>query len=367
MIGILSLDWGGDEFIIILKNLNSSDEANIVSKRIQSNLKQSVTIADQNLSVTASIGVVADISDYETVSALIHHADLAMYQAKRLGKACHQLFEPEIYEQALAKKSLEHDLRKAIQKNELQLVYQPIRNLFKNKLVGFEALMRWHHPDQGMIPPSTFIPMAEETGLIIPLGECLLHIACQQISKWQEQKSIDPSMVVNLNISGQQLQHPNFLEMVDQVLMQYELSSSSFAIEITESSLVGDNDCVLATLQGLRERGFKLSLDDFGTGYSSLSYLHRFPIDTLKIDRSFIQTMEPDSNNYEIVRTILSLAETLNLDVVAEGVETAEQVDILKQLNCTMVQGYFFARPLATEDATQYLIEESLTVLSPSL
>lgn len=354
---------GGDEFTVVLTNLSNTHETTLVSKRIQAHLKQPLFISEQTLSVTASIGIVVDFSPYQTVSEILHHADLAMYQAKRLGKACHQLFEPEIYEQALVRQSLEHDLRKALQRQELQLAYQPIRTLEADQLKGFEALMRWQHPQQGMIPPSTFIPLAEETGLIIPLGECLIHLACQQICNWQKHHSDMPEIIVSLNISGQQLQHPNFLEMIDQTLTNYQLSPSWLELEITESSLMEKSDCVLQQLQGLRQRGFRLSLDDFGTGYSSLSYLHRFPIDTLKIDRSFVQTMEPQSSSFEIVRTILSLAQTLNLAVVAEGVETAQQAEALKALHCDMVQGYFFARPLDADAATQYLSQECRQML----
>lgn len=349
---------GGDEFTVVLTHLHNAHEGIIVSERIQANLRKPIYIEGQTIEVTASIGIVTDFSQYETVSKLLHHADLAMYQAKRLGKACHQLFEPEIYEQALAKQSLANDLKLAIQRHELQLAYQPIRILGNAQMKGFEALMRWKHPEQGMIPPSTFIPLAEETGLIIPLGECLLHLACQQICAWQERDPMMRGITMNLNISGQQLQHPNFIERVDQILNRYELSPSWFELEITESSLMEKSDYTLGQLQELRKRGFRLSLDDFGTGYSSLSYLHRFPIDTLKIDRSFVQTMEPDSSSFEIVRTIVSLAQTLQLRVVAEGVETVQQAEALKTLGCDMVQGYFFARPLDADAATQYLIQE---------
>jgi diguanylate cyclase (GGDEF)-like protein/PAS domain S-box-containing protein len=349
---------GGDEFTVILTHLNEASEANIVSQRILDCMNNPFVIADQTMNVTASIGIVADLSPYKSVSELLHHADLAMYEAKRLGKACHQLFKPAMYEEALRKQGLEHDLKKAIQHNQLQLAYQPIRTLEQNQLKGFEALMRWQHPSLGMVPPSTFIPLAEETGVIIELGECLLHLACQQILEWQRLNPDFPRITINLNISGQQLQDTQFVPMLDQVLASYGLTSDWFEIEITESSLMKESDFILEQLQSLRERGFTLSLDDFGTGYSSLSYLHRFPIDTLKIDRSFVQTMEPNTRNYEIVKTILSLAKILNLEVVAEGVETVEQSNALKHLQCDMVQGYFFSRPLDPEAATQYLIQE---------
>ncbi|MEM9091213.1 MAG: EAL domain-containing protein [Cyanobacteria bacterium P01_F01_bin.53] len=358
---------GGDEFTILLTNLSNTEEALLISNRIQTNLKEPILIEKQELSITASIGIVADFSRYKTAKEVLHHADLAMYQAKRLGKACHQLFEPEIYEQALVKQRLEHELKHAIEKHELQLFYQPIRTLKTDQLKGFEALMRWQHPEQGMIPPSTFIPLAESTGLIIPLGECLIHLACQQICAWQKQYDTLPNIQISLNISGKQLQHPNFFEFFDQTLAHYNLSPSWFNLELTESTLMEKSDQILQQLQRLRQRGFHLSLDDFGTGYSSLSYLHRFPINTLKIDRSFVQTMEPESNGIEIIRTILALAKTLKMTVVAEGVETAQQVASLKTLNCDTVQGYFFARPLYAEAATQYLHREHPENLSETI
>ena len=346
---------GGDEFTILLNNLTGPDDASEVSKSILANLREPLLIQDQTLTITASIGIVANISQYNTVSELLHHADLAMYQAKRLGKACHQLFEPEIYEQALAKQTLEHDLKTAIQRQELELVYQPIQKLDSGKLKGFESLLRWSHPTKGIISPATFIPLAEETGLMIPLGEYLMQKACEQIASWQQDFPSLMPLTLSLNISGKQLQHPDFLRSLDHMLERYQLAPNCFEIEITESSMMAESGAALSQIQALCQRGFRLSLDDFGTGYSSLSYLHRFPIHTIKIDRSFVQTMEPRSSSFEIVRAILSLAQTLDLDVVAEGVETSEQIEVLKDLGCDMAQGNIYAEPMNYDDAWKYL------------
>ncbi len=349
---------GGDEFTILLKNIHESREAVTISDRIQEQLREPFCLEEQNVFVSASIGIVLDSEKYQSADELLRDADIAMYQAKNLGKACHQLFSEEMYKQAIQKLTLENELRLAIDRQEFVLHYQPIKKLLSNKVTGFEALVRWNHPGRGFIPPNAFIPLAEETGLIIPLGEYILREACLQMSRWRAQYPAVDHLVMSVNLSSKQLQLPNFLEILENIVAETNLQPANLKLEITESLLMDNSDATLQLLQELQKRGFQLSLDDFGTGYSSLSYLHRFPINTLKIDRSFVKTMEPGLTSFEIVRTITALARTLKLNVVAEGVETAEQAEYLKSLDCDMVQGYFFSKPLGIEDATRWLEEE---------
>lgn len=346
---------GGDEFIILLENINDPKEAVIASDRIQEQLCQPFCLEDKYVCISASIGIVVSSSKYKLAEELLRDADIAMYQAKSLGKACHQLFSEQMYEQEIQKITLENEMRLAIANQEFTLHYQPIQSLFSKQVVGFEALARWQHPSQGFISPTQFIPLAEESGLIFPLGEYILREACLQMKRWRDRYPTADNLVMSVNLSSKQLQSPNFVEFIESVVAETQLQPKNLRLEITESLLMDKSESTLTQLQALQKRGFKLSLDDFGTGYSSLSYLHQFPIHTLKIDRSFVQTMKPGLTSFEIIRTIIALARTLKLDVVAEGVETAEQADYLKLLNCDMVQGYHFSRPLNLEEATRWL------------
>ncbi len=377
---------GGDEFTILLRNLCDDDEVQVIIGRLQQKLETSFEL-DENITVamSASIGVVVGSSKYSSALDLLRDADIAMYQAKKLGKACHQLFSEDMYETALKKINLEKDMRLALRhcqehrseltvgevegagsnqaqepsgsKLEFMLYYQPIFALSHLALIGFEALARWHHPTMGMISPAEFIPLAEETGLIVPMGEEILRQALAQLQDWQTRYPSWSKLTMSINLSSRQLQDPDFLAMVDQAVLDYGIHPSSIKLEITESLLMQGGEAGFAILNELRARGFSLSLDDFGTGYSSLSYLHRFPINTLKIDRSFVQKLEPGVSSFEIVRTITELARSLRMDVIAEGVETTQQSDHLKSLDCEMVQGYFFSKPLAPSAADEYLAE----------
>ncbi len=378
---------GGDEFTILLRSLCDDNEVQVILQRLQQRLETSFEL-DEGITVamSASIGVVVGSPKYSSALDLLRDADIAMYQAKKLGKACHQLFSEDMYEAALKKITLEQDMRLALlhcQQNqrqvthgsdleggvldeglspsdtlsEFKLHYQPIFELSHTELVGFEALVRWEHPTRGIISPADFIPLAEETGMIIPMGEEILRQALAQLQAWKIRYPAWSKLTMSINLSSRQLQDPGFLEMVDQALLDYEIHPSLIKLEITESLLMQGGEAGFATLNELRARGFSLSLDDFGTGYSSLSYLHRFPINTLKIDRSFVQKLEPGVNSFEIVRTITELARSLRMDVIAEGVETTQQSDHLKSLDCEMVQGYLFSKPLTPMDADGYLAE----------
>ena len=346
---------GGDEFTVLLCNLYDIQEILAISDRIQALLKQPIMIEGQPIVVSASIGIVQSSPKYKSADQLLRDADLAMYQAKHLGKACHQLFSERMYEQAMEKITLEKELRDALQRRELFLCYQPIIDLKTDQLAGFEALVRWQHPRLGVVPPTNFIALAEETGLILPLGEFALQEACRQMQEWQAHHPEPLTFTMSVNISERQIQNFGFVEKLSTIVEEAGLKPSQLKLEITESLLLDNRLLTLKVFQRLQAMGFYLSLDDFGTGYSSLSYLHRFPINTLKIDRSFVNSMEPGKSSFEIVRTITSLARTLKMDVVAEGIETEAQLNYLKSLSCEMGQGYFFSKPLPSAEATAYV------------
>ncbi len=357
---------GGDEFTILLRNLCDETEAKMIIQRLQAQLETSFELEmGVKVAMSASIGVVMGTPKYSSAHELLRDADIAMYQAKKLGKACHQLFSEDMYESALKKINLERDLREVLEQlsrsepqSQILLHYQPICQLVTQKLVGFEALVRWIHPTQGSISPGEFIPLAEETGLIIPLGWQIMRWALTQLRDWKRAYPAFGDITMSVNLSSRQLQDPDFLQHLDEILRETEIHPSAVKLEITESLLMQGGESGFAILNQLRARGFSLSLDDFGTGYSSLSYLHRFPINTLKIDRSFVQKLEPGVSSFEIVRSITELARSLRMDVVAEGVETNAQSEQLKALSCEMVQGYLFSKPLDAADAADYLSQQ---------
>jgi EAL domain-containing protein (putative c-di-GMP-specific phosphodiesterase class I) len=279
-----------------------------------------------------------------------------MYRAKDRGRACYELFEKGMHARAVELMRLETDLRRALGRDEFRLHYQPIISLETWRISGFEALLRWEHPEHGIISPLTFIPLAEETGLIIPIGQWVLREACRQARLWQDQFPSDPPLSISVNLSGKQFLQEDLIERIEEILLETGLQASSLEMEITESAIIENIDSATLILRQLKTLGIRLSLDDFGTGYSSLSYLHRFPIDTIKIDRSFVSRMNSPKNS-EIVRTIVTLAGNLGLRVIAEGVETREQIIHLTGLNCDLVQGYLLSKPIDGE-AMRDLIEE---------
>jgi diguanylate cyclase (GGDEF)-like protein len=341
---------GGDEFIILLDEIKDLHDATMVGDRIQHKLRSPFEIEGQHIFTSASIGVVFGSDSYKNASDLLRDADIAMYRAKFKGRARYEIFDQAMYHETLKQIELENSLRLAIKHNEFVLHYQPIISLGNNDLVGFEALIRWQHPTRGFVAPNEFIPIAEETGLIVDIGEWLLKEACQQLQKWQKQFDFIPqvaSLKMSINLASQQLKEPEFIPRLDQILEETGLNGSSLRLEITESVLIEPGGSVQSTLTQIRERNIKLSIDDFGTGYSSLSYLRRFPIDNLKIDRSFIEQMNCDSENFEIVRVIITLAKTLGMDAISEGVETLQQLQQLRALGCEFGQGYLFAKPLS--------------------
>lgn len=337
---------GGDEFTIFLDELNNITEATSIAERLQATLKSPFQLEGYTVFTSASIGIVPSSTGYEKAADLMRDADIAMYRAKEQGKARYAIFDQVMYEETLELLQLESDLRLALERQEFCLYYQPIISLVTGRLTGFEALARWQHPQQGLISPTKFIPVAEDTGLIVSLGEWLLREACRQMYAWQIQFPTAFPLTVSVNIAGKQIKEPSFINQIERILTETGLDGNCLKLEITESMLMEDIQETINTLLQIKALNIQLSIDDFGTGYSSFSYLHRFPINTLKIDRSFVSQMNFDREKLEIVRTITTLAHTLGMDVIAEGVETAEQFAQLQALGCEFGQGYFFSKPL---------------------
>ena len=343
---------GGDEFIIVLDDIHDVRDAIQVSKRIKNRLSLPFTVEDQTIFTGTSIGIALSSTGYQNCSQILRDADIAMYRAKEKGKARYEVFDQAMYIETLKSLEIEHNLRLALKNKEFSLYYQPIIALKNNSLVGFEAFLRWQHPQQGLISPVDFIPIAEDTGLILSIGDWVLSEACHQLAKWQKQfatKLEVADLKINVNVASKQLQDPEFIQKLDQLLLKTGLNPSCLRLEITEGVLVDSEQNTNNTLVEIKKRQIKLSIDDFGTGYSSLSYLHRLPIDNLKIDRAFIESINTESENFEIIRTIIALAHTLGMDTVAEGVEILEQVTQLQALGCKYAQGYLFAKPLTPE------------------
>jgi diguanylate cyclase (GGDEF)-like protein len=348
---------GGDEFTILLEDLKSNNEAIHVAERIQRELSKPFELDGRHLSTSASIGIAPSSTGYEHPEDILRDADTAMYYAKSVGGNTHQVFEKSMHTRAVKLMQMQADLRRAIENEELFVEYQPIVSLETFRVTGFEALARWKHKDQGLINPSQFIPVAEETGLIIQMGEWILRQACAQTRAWQDQYPTENPLTISVNLSGKQLAQPDLIEQVEKILRETNLDPSALKLEITESAMVENEEAARGMLRRLRMLGVGLSIDDFGTGYSSLSSLHRFPISTLKIDASFVRRMSGQNENTEIVRTIMSLADNLGMDVTAEGVETLEQVTKLRTFGCEKGQGFFFSRPVSAANAEALLTE----------
>ncbi len=350
---------GGDEFTVLLSEIKDAEYVSKVAQRINDSMSQPFILGAQELFVSVSTGIAIYPDDGKDSDSLLKNADSAMYYAKEHGKNNYQYYMQSMNDRALENLTLENDLRKALEKDELLLYYQPQVDIVNGKVIGVEALIRWEHPEKGLVPPIDFIPIAEENGLINPIGEWVLKTACKQSRKWQEAGI--PAMPVSVNLASQQFQQSNFIEIINDAINSSGISPQNLILEITESTLMQNTDAVSAKMHEVTSMGVRLAIDDFGTGYSSLSYLKRFPIHAIKIDRSFVMEINTNPDDAAIVEAIISMAHSLKLDVVAEGVETEDQLEFLREQGCEIVQGYLFSRPLPAEDIPGFLSNEEGT------
>jgi diguanylate cyclase (GGDEF)-like protein/PAS domain S-box-containing protein len=341
----------GDQFTILLDDLHSESDAVRVAERIQNAMSMPLTVGGTEVFTSVSIGVALSSSGYTRHDDMLRDAYTALYRAKAAGRARHEIFDADMHRRAVDQLQLETDLRRAIDRQEWTIHYQPIVDLQTRRLAGFEALARWRHPSRGLVMPDLFIPTAEETGLIRPLGMWVMREACRQMRHWHDVYGGEPALGIAVNLSTRQLTHADLPAQVRAVLEETGLRPSSLTLEITESALMQSLQVGAAVLQELHEMDVHLDVDDFGTGYSSLAYLQSFPVQTLKVDRSFIRCMHSGAQQSEIVRAIVGLAHNLGMDVTAEGVETPQQIESLRALNCRRVQGFYFSRPIPAEEA----------------
>jgi diguanylate cyclase (GGDEF)-like protein/PAS domain S-box-containing protein len=346
---------GGDEFTVLLDDLKDPNDAKSAADRLMKALAPPFILGGKEVFTSVSIGIALSNTAYEEAEDMLRDADTAMYRAKSLGKARFEVFDADMRASVMARLQLETDLRGGLEREEFRNFYQPIVSLDSGQIVGFEALLRWQHPTRGLIGPEEFILVAEETGLIRELGWWNLREACRQMSDWRTGPNGRPDLIISVNLSAKQFLQPNLVVDIRKLLHELPLSPDALKLEITESAVMADPSAAVEMLRQIKSIGIHLAIDDFGTGYSSLSYLHRFPLDTLKIDRSFIRDMQEDGEGMEIARTILPMANNLHLDVVAEGVETLEQVALLRQLHCKYAQGYYFSKPLSAKGTTALL------------
>ena len=346
---------GGDEFTIVLHGIATINEAEAIAARINEQLAKPLSIAGHSVFTSASIGIVMTDLKYQNSTELLRDADLAMYRAKATGKARHEVFDRAMYDETKELLEIERDLHQAIAKEQFSLVYLPIVALKTESIYGFEALLRWNHPTKGIIGPNKFLNVAQETGLIVEIGKSVLDRACSQMSVWQNKYPQARNLKMSVNLAVQQLREPDFLATLSDAIANTNLPAECLNLEIDEAMLVDERAEVLELLQRIEAKGIGLSIDDFGTGYLSLQYLKRFPIEVLKIDRSLIQSMLGDRENFEIIKMIVALARTLKIKIVAEGIENLKQLKVLKTLNCDLGQGYLFSEPLDAESAEMFI------------
>jgi diguanylate cyclase (GGDEF)-like protein/PAS domain S-box-containing protein len=341
--------WGGDEFTVLLEDVADAEDAAQIAERLQRELEQPFVLGSQEVFTSVSIGIALGASEYERPEEIVRDADTAMYRAKAQGNGQQQLFDKSMHDRAMDLLQIENDLRRALERNEFVVHYQPIIDLKSGRICSFESLVRWQHPTRGLVPPADFIPLAEETGQILQLGMWVLRESCAQLRRWKNEREDAANLSVCVNLSARQITQKDLVQQVRAVINEYRLAPGSLKIEITESAVMKDIDAAIEILNELRALGVEFCVDDFGTGHSSLGYLQRLPIKMLKIDRSFISRMNDNNKDGELVCTIVELARRLNINVVAEGVETQEQLDILKKLHCQYGQGFLFSRPVAVE------------------
>lgn len=350
--------FGGDEFAIIVNGIKSEEDALSVATWITSQVSQPYDVLGRQVFTSASLGIAISDDRYKDAEEILRDADIAMYNAKETGKPF-TVFDQIMHARAVSLLELETDLRLAVERKEFELYYQPIINLSDANLVGFEALIRWNHPSRGLVTPGEFIETAESTGLMIPMTLQVLRTACEQLTRWRRARLASRALMMSVNLSASHLGKPDVVDQIHQILEETGVDPGCLKLEITESAVMGNAEAVIDVLRKIQRLGVQLSIDDFGTGYSNLSYLHRFPIDTLKVDRSFVSTMDEGSENGEIVRTVIALAKALRLNVIAEGIESIHQFHQLRVLGCEFGQGFLFSRPIPTAEATRLLEDPS--------
>lgn len=347
--------FGGDEFAILLEDSTSPTDAIRVTSRITEGLRKPFVLDAQDVYAIPSIGMAVSATGQGLPEELLSNAHTAMYRAKEKGEVDYQVFDPSMDEQSLSRLKLENDLRQAIEGEEFAIHYQPLVNLQTTRTFEVEALVHWKHPERGLVPPSEFIPLAEESGLIVPLGKWVLKESCRQAREWQERYPSRPPLILSVNLSGKQLQHPDMVRTVEQILRETGLEARCLGLDITETVLIETAEGSGSVLERLKGMGVRLNIDDFGTGYSSFYYLKHLPADTLKIDKSLMDGVGQDAQDTAIVQTIVELAHILGLEVVGEGVETDEQAEWLREMGCDVGQGFYFARPLPPDAISQLL------------
>lgn len=347
--------FGGDEFAILLERVEDARDSAVVAERVQRNLSAPFVLHEQEQSVSASIGIALRGPSNDPPEYVLRCADVAMYRAKNAGRGRYEIFDRAMHAEALTRLQIESDLRHALDRAEMLLQFQPIVSLADGRIAGFEALMRWHHRERGMISPAIFVPVAEDTGLIVPLGRWVLREACRQARLWQERLPEARRFSVSVNLSVREFGQPDLVRTVADILEETGLEPYRLHLEITESAVINQRHPVIETMEQLRALGVGIHLDDFGTGYSALSYLHRLPLDAVKVDRAFTSMIDSESRPMHVVQAIVSLAHAIGVQVVAEGVSTPEQLELLRRMGCEMAQGFLFARP-AGADETEALL-----------
>ena len=346
---------GGDEFAILLERVSDARDTALVAERVQESLRAPMQLGRHEWSTTASIGVVLSSSDAERPENLLRSADMAMYRAKNQGRARFEMFDRAMHAEALARLQLETDLRRAVERGEFVLHYQPIVALATGRVHGVEALIRWQHPERGLVAPTDFIPVAEETGLIVPIGRWALRAACEALRALDGRAGTGEGLHLSVNLSVREFGQADLVSTVQRILRDCDFPPPRVHLEITESAIISQQHPALQTIAELRQLGVRIHLDDFGTGYSSLSYLHRLPLDAIKIDRAFTSSMEHEERPRHVVQGILSLVQAIGLDAVAEGVETGEQLERLRRMGCPYVQGHHFAEPLTADALADFV------------
>ena len=348
--------FGGDEFAVLLEEAADASEVIRVAQRIGEALRETFTVNDHQVNLSTSVGItLGSAHTNDDPEGMLRQADAAMYQGKEQGPGRYALFDPAMQTRAQERIELEADLRRALEQGEFVLYYQPEVSLHDGSMVGFEALLRWRHPERGLLKPSAFMPLAEETDLITPIGRWVLEEACQQAKRWEEERPLASPMTMEINLSSKQLRRQGLARTVEEALTRAGVEAHALALDMTETVLIRALEDNAQALEALKKMGIRLSLDDFGTGYSSLSYLKRLPVDRVKVDRTFVKGLGENATDTALVRMIIDLCHTLGVEVLAEGIETSEQAVLLRDMGCDLGQGYYFARPLRGEELAQRL------------